>query len=540
MLLDRLFRFLKQKGDLNPVLSGYFSKLVSLLISRKQKLLIPYIFAADSDIIDHMVRHVGQKSISEILNKLITQIDQDYMADLIQKKQLTVVEKLIAHLGPDKHEENNLNACTILQDMFEHKEYFNILIKKENFQNIVNMATAGIKESTKASKTSSLTVLNQILAHHIEKLKKKDANKEDKNAHDDDDMIVQTNSDDELELGENQVRVSQTNAMVDILIQVVPNLEEILKPGHAGVEMIGSFNDTPFTPLGQQRLRSVDLIFNMVKLRKEPLLNALGESQIFGYIMELVKAYPWNNFLQLKVINLCNDVISNTNNPAFRKQFLERSGIAHAFVQMSENASVKMESNRDIRNGYMALVIEVTKKLQNKYEGSDENKDTVIADYLDKIGGEEWRAYIDDEYKKSSENNNKTLGGCTRNNMSEDNDENGESSYDVQMEKIMQRFSNFNQILSEQNGNDDDDDDDEEDHQQTNYGEIGEDEDADGEKPKEKQEETTVGPDYGTKITPVVIEEKEDLKSEYSDAEYWKLQPEQDYDYDALLAELDS
>lgn len=33
-----------------------------------------------------------------------------------------------------------------------------------------------------------------------------------------------------------------------------------------------------------------------------------------------------------------------------------------------------------------------------------------------------------------------------------------------------------------------------------------------------------MGSDYGTKITPVVIEEKEDLKSEYSDAEYWKLQ----------------
>lgn len=203
MLLDRLFRFLKQKGELNPVLSGYFSKLVSLLISRKQKLLIPYIFAAESDIIDHMVRHVGQKSISEILNKLITQIDQDYMADLIQKKQLSVVEKLIAHLGPDKHEENNLNACTILQDMFEHKEYFNILIKRENFQTIVNMATAGMKESTKASKTCSLTVLNQILAHHIEKLKKKDANKDDKNNNDDDDMIVQTNSDDEMEYGDN-------------------------------------------------------------------------------------------------------------------------------------------------------------------------------------------------------------------------------------------------------------------------------------------------------------------------------------------------
>jgi len=32
-----------------------------------------------------------------------------------------------------------------------------------------------------------------------------------------------------------------------------------------------------------------------------------------------------------------------------------------------------------------------------------------------------------------------------------------------------------------------------------------------------------IGTDYGTKITPVMIEEQEELKSEYSDAEYWKM-----------------
>ena len=37
VLLERLFKFVKTEGDeqLNPVLSGYFCKLVSLLISRK-------------------------------------------------------------------------------------------------------------------------------------------------------------------------------------------------------------------------------------------------------------------------------------------------------------------------------------------------------------------------------------------------------------------------------------------------------------------------------------------------------------------------
>lgn len=83
VLLDRLFSFLKNDGELNPVLSGYFCKLVSLLISRKQKQLIPYIFSEESEIIDNLVKHVGQKSISEVLNKLMTQLDSDYLQDQI-------------------------------------------------------------------------------------------------------------------------------------------------------------------------------------------------------------------------------------------------------------------------------------------------------------------------------------------------------------------------------------------------------------------------------------------------------------------------
>lgn len=73
VLLDRLFKFVRtEEKPLNPVLSGYFSKLVTLLINRKQKHLIPIVFAPESDFIDRLLYHVYQKSISELLNKLLT------------------------------------------------------------------------------------------------------------------------------------------------------------------------------------------------------------------------------------------------------------------------------------------------------------------------------------------------------------------------------------------------------------------------------------------------------------------------------------
>ena len=60
MLLERLFRFIRTKETpLNPVLSGYFAKLMTLLINRKQKNLLAQVFAPESDVIDCLVYHVG-------------------------------------------------------------------------------------------------------------------------------------------------------------------------------------------------------------------------------------------------------------------------------------------------------------------------------------------------------------------------------------------------------------------------------------------------------------------------------------------------
>ena len=202
ILLERLFKFIQTDEELNPVLAGYFCKLVSLLISRKQKQLFPFIFAPESTVIEDLMKHVYQKSISEILNKLLTLVDTDHEPEIfaeIKAKQQMAVGTLIESLGPEKSEEHNLNACTIIQDMFEIKDFYNLICEKENLTKIIDFALAGMDESTKHSKCSSLTVLNQIVLSNIEKQKKKDNKDEDKEqGHDeDDDIIVQQNSDDE-------------------------------------------------------------------------------------------------------------------------------------------------------------------------------------------------------------------------------------------------------------------------------------------------------------------------------------------------------
>jgi len=276
-----------------------------------------------------------------------------------------VVENLIAHLGPEKHEENNLNASTIIQDVFEQKEFFNIICQKENLKAIADFASKPLDESTRASKTAALTVLCGIVGHHIEKAKKsgkKDDSKPEND--DDDDMIVQQNSDDEKEDEQEPSSIALQAAVIsEVLAEIIPDLVQVLKSTTVGDMTTTSVQDGEYVPLGQQRLWTVELVLKMIQLKKDTLNFAIAASDIPKNTIGLVKEFPWNNFLQLKVINIFTEVLELNDNVAFTKEFLESSTIAASIVDMQARAKYEMESTRIIRNGFMALVVNISNKL---------------------------------------------------------------------------------------------------------------------------------------------------------------------------------
>lgn len=102
-----------------------------------------------------------------------------------------------------------------------------------------------------------------------------------------------------------------------------------------GDKIKSSVTDQDFVPLGQQRLYTIELVLRMVQLKKDALYEAMGASKIFLNIMELVKHYQWNNFMQLKVINISDEILDNCESETFKKAFLNGSGIGKALIDMA-------------------------------------------------------------------------------------------------------------------------------------------------------------------------------------------------------------
>lgn len=149
MLLKHLFRFVEtQECPVNPVLAGYFAKLLVLLLNRKQKQIVPFLFSNECSLIDKLMFHIYQKSVSDVLQKLLNVSDQNYEEELqksIKEKQLKAIASLVDKLGPGQvDEEANLNACNILSDLMDNKDYFNVLSRKSVQQKLYDIIHAPV------------------------------------------------------------------------------------------------------------------------------------------------------------------------------------------------------------------------------------------------------------------------------------------------------------------------------------------------------------------------------------------------------------
>lgn len=155
MLLDRLFKFLEAEEDdepVNPVLAGYFSKVVQLLVNRKQKQIVPYIIADENKVIEKLLRHVYSRSVAEVIHRLLHIVESNFEDDLsvkIAEKKQAIMTALIEKLKSDREDETVMNATFILQDLMESKSFFQILTKKQNMQKLFETAFRSAEENGK-------------------------------------------------------------------------------------------------------------------------------------------------------------------------------------------------------------------------------------------------------------------------------------------------------------------------------------------------------------------------------------------------------
>jgi hypothetical protein len=69
--------------------------------------------------------------------------DHDFESALgaeIKSKQHYVLQQLVEKLSPEATEEDNLNGSTILTDMLDTKEFYNVVCQRKHIQRLIDLS----------------------------------------------------------------------------------------------------------------------------------------------------------------------------------------------------------------------------------------------------------------------------------------------------------------------------------------------------------------------------------------------------------------
>lgn len=84
-IIDILFDFLRTDEEWNPVLCGYFVKLLSSMQNQHRKEFNLFIYNPKNEVISSFVKHIYNKSLSDFLIKILNQdvMRSDYKNEVV-------------------------------------------------------------------------------------------------------------------------------------------------------------------------------------------------------------------------------------------------------------------------------------------------------------------------------------------------------------------------------------------------------------------------------------------------------------------------
>lgn len=186
---------------------------------------------------------------------------------------------------------------------------------------------------------------------------------------------------------------------------------------------------------------------------------------------------------------------------------IENSELFAWIISKSKEARFSHASGRSVRNGHMGFVIKLGNILKKQVDD--------LQVLFKQLADDSWTGFVDGELKKSNEINQRNLGGQQPFNSLDDEDES--NSYEQNMEKIMQRFTSFTNVMSSNNSNNDDND---------NNDDDNDDDDVLRDRSNSEDEK---------QITVDLPEDNNKVDSEFADGTYWRVDPSSN---DELLDEL--
>lgn len=367
-LLSKLLSLLDQEQP-NSTLIGYFSKVMLALIFRSSEKLILYLNS--SNYMQKIVNHINHRGICDIALKLLS-ADGNSNTE-VQSSQQVLLSSLINCLkeGSRFHTQNSALVISDMlirtPDMYS-KSIIELLISNETISKLFDC----LKSHESFRIVASANILKNLLQANL-KLSLKS-------------------------LTENYFSGETFKENLDWLITVLKRRKDS--------KLVNTMK-CEYEPLGEDRLKVVELIGVLSRIPDDAVINVLASSGIFSVITELFFEYKWHSILHTTFENMFLCALNGQNEEMLNQFVLSSEFLVNVF----NTCAVPGDKHR---LGNLGIILRLANALKNS------NNPLVVENLKENAA---WNIFIQSYVEVRNMIDQKQLGEVKRKHKSSSSDE---------------------------------------------------------------------------------------------------------------------
>mmetsp|Transcript_67685 Transcript_67685/g.180946 ORF Transcript_67685/g.180946 Transcript_67685/m.180946 type:complete len:611 (+) Transcript_67685:329-2161(+) len=378
-LLDKLFNFLNKDPPLNPLLAGYFGKIISVFLSRRPEQTLQILH--NRNIVPLLLNHLGASSILDLLLKIIQEAE-DAMEPASTEwiYQMDLVGKLITKLDPSLDSEIHANASSALVSFVAppappplswpstppaHRSRFaGQLLAREAFAALLEKVLKGSSSTLQ----HGLTVIVEIVRH-----------------------CVTSNR-----------QSTEIQPLISLILEHLKDFVEILKspPPIPAVQNTSGLLDPP---LGSNRLKILEVLVALLTLKDDSIEAEVIRLKMLPVCLDLFFRYEWHSFLHNLVKNLLFMILEGESK-ALKQSLFTDCTLLERIVDAHKLNDEALKQPKSCRKGYMGQ-LRLVSNLVNKQK----TKDTWMEEYT---GQPLWKDFVQNQLEPLNDvNERRNVGG---------------------------------------------------------------------------------------------------------------------------------
>eukprot|EP01022_Parablepharisma_sp_SALTPOND_P016087 TRINITY_DN231_c0_g1_i1.p3 TRINITY_DN231_c0_g1~~TRINITY_DN231_c0_g1_i1.p3 ORF type:complete len:960 (-),score=155.17 TRINITY_DN231_c0_g1_i1:21091-23970(-) len=398
-LLEKLLSFLSGPVPINPVLAGYFGKVLMSIMEKRKSDLLEYLFHFEGHM-DNIIKHSYNKSIAEVLGKLVSNDDRFGFTsgvDEFTEDKKKVLEKMVNKMAPENTPEEITNNCYILCTMIDSKQQLEYFMSEETLKKIFGYAASSNPMALRAALTY-LIILYRLKAAPAPAPEP---------------AIFLGFSQPEPESKEEEI--PDFDNILKMSVEYISQAKSYLEASNNSPKLDTTYGDN-VAPFGLDRLKVIEWMQSLISLKDDSICSKLSELEIPKLMLSLMKRYDMNSVLHLKITKIFEEVMGYDLEAYVEAVYLSISQLIEQFTIKCEIVEWILDLHKESATGryrstgkpFNKAFTPFISKLSNKLIELAQNNEKV-ATYLKSKSA--WEEFCNGDLKARNEKENRQLGG---------------------------------------------------------------------------------------------------------------------------------